>query len=158
MTSNIFVETKYLVDTTPAATLRKEWMNTIFFKKFCFFPEEIVYELRDNLALDQRMLVGQKIGITVDILDQLRNVMLNAEKIVDLYNNEGNGDVLLIATALSEQHKELGSMLRTQWIIVTEDKGVVKLANTFSIKTIDKRQFYILLEGQTKKEASTGGD
>lgn len=104
------------------------------------------------------MLVGQKIGITVDILDQLRNVMLNAEKIVDLYNNEGNGDVLLIATALSEQHKELGSMLRTQWIIVTEDKGVVKLANTFSIKTIDKRQFYILLEGQTKKEASTGGD
>ncbi len=158
MTSNIFVETKYLIDTTPAATLQEEWTKTVFFKKFCFFPEEIVYELRDNLTLDQRMLAEQKIEITVDVLDQLRNVMLNADKIVDLYNNEGNGDVLLVATVLSEQRKELGSMLRTQWIIVTEDKGVVKLANTFSIKTINKSQFYVLLEDQVKKEASTEGD
>ena len=79
--------------------------------------------------------------------------MLSAGKIVDLYNNEGNGDVLLIATVLSERRKELGSMLKTQWIIVTEDKGVAKLAGIFNIETINKKQFYQILGNQTTAAA-----
>lgn len=149
MIPNIFIETKYLVDTTPAATLQEKWMKSSFFKKYCFFPEEIIYELRDNLALNQRVLAEQKIEVSIDTLDQLQNVMLSADKIVDLYNNEGNGDVLLLATALSERRKELGSMLKTRWIIVTEDKGVAKLANVLNIETINKKQFYELLDNQT---------
>lgn len=149
MIPNIFIETKYLIDTTPAATLQEEWMKSSFFKKYCFFPEEIIYELRDNLALNQRILAEQKIEVSINTLDQLQNVMLSADKIVDLYNNEGNGDVLLIATILSERRKELGSMLKTQWIIVTEDKGVAKLADVFNIETINKKQFYQTLDSQT---------
>lgn len=148
MIPNIFIETKYLIDTTPAATLKEKWMKSNFFKKSCFFPEEIVYELRDNLVLNQRILAEQKIGVSIDTLDQLQSVMLSANKIVDLYNNEGNGDVLLIATVLSERRRELGSMLKTRWIIVTEDKGVVRLAGVFNIETISKKQFYELLDNQ----------
>ena len=148
MIPNIFIETKYLIDTTRAATLKEKWMKSSFFKQSCFFPEEIIYELRDNLALNQRILAEQKIEVSIDTLDQLQNVMLSADKIVDLYNNEGNGDVLLIATILSERRKELGSMLKTRWIIVTEDKGVVRLASVFNIETISKKQFYELLDNQ----------
>ena len=149
MIPNIFIETKYLIDTTPAATLQRNWTESLFFKEHCFFPEEIIYELRDNLALDQRILAEQKIEVSIDVLDQLRNVMLNAGKNIDLYNNEGNGDVLLVATVMSEQHRELGSLLKTRWIIATEDKGVVRLASIFNIKTINKSQLYEVLEKQT---------
>lgn len=158
MTSSIFLETKYLIDTTPAATLRDNWMLTDFFKKHCFFPEEIIYELGGNLSLNHSLLDSQKIKLSIETLYQLQNVMRSVEsivgsktkRIVGLYHNEGNGDALLIATVLSEQNKELGKMFLTQWIIVTEDAGVARLAETFNIETMSKRQFYEILEGHSE--------
>lgn len=142
-----YYETKYLLDTTPAASLRNEWIGSDFFQKNCFVPEEIIYELRDNNELDLAMLKNNQISVSYDILSNLQIVMAQA-KIVKLYQNEGNGDVLIIATALAMKNIENAKLLKDEWVIVTSDNGVVKLAANFAIKCITKESFYSILQEQ----------
>ena len=140
-----YYETKYLIDETPAASLKDEWIMTNFFKKNCFIPEEIIYELRDNYELDLVELRKNQIPVSYDILNELQIVMAQA-KAVKLYQNEGNGDALIIATALVMKNKENAKLIKDEWIIVTSDKGVITLAKNFAIKCISKDEFYGILK------------
>lgn len=143
-----YFETKYLIDETPAASLQNEWIKTDFFQKKCFIPDEIMYELKDNYELDINELRKCQIPVSYDILNKLQMVMAQA-KIVKLYQNEGNGDVLMIATALVMKGAEDSKLLKDEWIIVTCDKGLVALANNLAIKCIGKDEFYDILERET---------
>lgn len=147
-----YFETKYLLDTTPAASLHNEWLKTKFFQNYCFVPEEIMYELRDNFELDLIELKKNQIPVTYDILNELQIVMAQA-KIVKLYQNEGNGDSLIIATALAMKNKENAKLIKDDWVIVTSDTGVATLAKNFAIRCIGKNEFYdILKESQPANE------
>ena len=60
--------------------------------------------------------------------------------------HEGNGDALLVATALYEKRKELDKLFQDEWIIVTDDKGLKKFAKKFAIECIDNSSFMGILE------------
>lgn len=145
-----YYKTKYLLDETPAASLSNEWIKSDFFQRNCLIPEEIMYELRDNFELDFNELKKVLVPVSYDILNQLQIVMAQV-KIVKLYQNEGNGDSLIIATALAMKNEENAKLIKDEWVIVTSDKGVVAIAKNFAIKCIGKNEFYEIL-----KQASGG--
>lgn len=145
MSGAYYYKTKYLIDETPAASLKNEWMRTDFFKENCFVPEEIIYELRDNYELDLNELKKSQIPVSYDILNTLQIVMAQA-KIVKLYQNEGNGDALIIATAMAMRNLENTKLIKDEWVIVTSDKGVVTLAKNLAIRCIGKDDFYDVLK------------
>lgn len=148
MSSAHYFETKYLIDETPTTSLQNEWIKTEFFQKNCYIPDEIIYELRDNYELDINELKKCQIPVSYDILNQLQIVMAQA-KVVKLYQNEGNGDVLIIATALAMKNLENSKLFKDEWIIVTCDKGLSSLANNLAIRCISKEDFYRILERET---------
>ena len=151
MSGAYYYETKYLIDETPAASLKNEWMKTNFFKNNCFIPEEIMYELRDNYEFDLNELKKNQIQVSYDILNALQIVMAQA-KVVKLYHNEGNGDALIVATAMAMKNLENSKLIKNEWVIVTSDKGVVALAKTLAIKCIDKNIFYEQLKHECEDE------
>ena len=144
-----YYQTKYLLDETPAASLNSEWIHSKFFHENCFVPEEIMYELRDNRNLDIDGLKKNQILTSYDILNMLEIVMAQA-KIVKIYQNEGNGDVLIVATALSMKNIENSKLVKDEWVIVTSDKGVVALSKKFAIRCISKDEFYGILKSELK--------
>lgn len=144
-----YYQTKYLLDETPAASLNGEWIHSEFFHENCFIPEEVMYELRDNRNLDINELKKNQITTSYDILNMLEIVMAQA-KIVKLYQNEGNGDALIIATALSMKNIENSKLVKDEWVIVTSDKGVVALSKKFAIRCIGKDELYRILKSELK--------
>ena len=70
-------------------------------------------------------------------------------KLVDLYKYKGNGDVFLIATALARMNEEDGMLFKTEWIIVTEDKGVIDMAKKCNICTINTKEFENICRGES---------
>jgi hypothetical protein len=153
MNLGVYFDTKYVIDTTPAATLRDEWCKTKFFEDSCFFPDEIMYELKGNMVISQQIIVKQKIPVSLGVLDKLQtSVTHKIGKVVDLYSYNGNGDALILATVLNEQGKDLGEMIKTRWIIATEDKDLAAKAKEYNIECIDKKTLYNLLQDAYKNE------
>ncbi|MBQ2638968.1 hypothetical protein IJF91_02810 [Candidatus Saccharibacteria bacterium] len=149
----LYIERKYIIDTNVAATLSRATMKTKIFTEKCFLPEEILYELKDNKIVGHDILYKQNLPTTLEILNKLQSIVMHkAEKVIDLYNNEGNGDVMIVATILAERDKELGQMLLTEWVIVTEDKGLTKLASEFDIRTIGKKEFHSIFNNTEEKK------
>lgn len=79
--------------------------------------------------------------------------MPQANKIVDLYKNKGNGDALLIATALEMRQGEDEKLIKSEWVVVTSDKGVMALAKKFDLRCMNKKEFYELIEEEIEKTA-----
>lgn len=149
--SIVYWEEKYLIDTTPAVAITKDMFETNFYKEKCFFPEEVLYELRDNCNYER--FIKNVIKIDKDILYFLQTTVMTGltdnSKLVDLYQNKGNGDVFIIATILSKQYDDRGSLFRTRWVIVTEDKGVMEAAYKYDIDCIKKSEFLKLIKDKT---------
>ena len=152
--SNVsYYDVKYLIDETPCASLDNDWLESEFFQNYCYISEEILFELRDNNRLDFSLLVKNSIPVTYEILNKLQQfVMPQIGPIVDLYKNEGNGDALLIATALNMREKEDEKLVKCEWAIVTSDKGVATLAKKFDLRAISKKDFFQILKRECKTE------
>lgn len=146
---------KYLIDTTPAVSIPIAMMKTRFFRDQCFFSEEIIHEIGNNKQKNH-ILPSNIIPVDAKVLSFLSTTVLtglsNDTKLVDLYTNKGNGDVILIATILSERFKEVGQMFKTDWIIVTSDKGVVRAGLKYDIKCMSKDNFLEILARESESE------
>lgn len=137
-----YIDEKYVIDTVVAASLPIDIINHDFFDNHCFIPEEICYELRDNP--NYHRFKRREIKTDINILSQLKNVFLALDRdsrLVDLYQNMGNGDALIIATALAKQAEEIGQLFPDKWIIVTEDKGLREAADKHDISHINRGDF-----------------
>ena len=135
---------KYIVDTNVACSLKKMHVDSNFFRNNCFIPEEILTEIGNSndlyLEFERRQL-----PITFDVLYELQNsVMLHSESVIDLYDDKGDGDVMIIATILAEKRKEAGSWLITEWVVATEDNGLKKLLSKFGIERVGLEEFKVL--------------
>ena len=152
--SNIqYTDVRYILDETPSSSLKPEWIKSQFFQSYCYIPEEIIYELRDNNRLNFEIIAQRSIPVTYEILNKLQQyVMPQIGKIVDLYKNEGNGDALLIATALEMRQMEDDKLIKSEWVIVTSDNGLASLAKRFDIRCISKNDFYRIIEDKFKTE------
>lgn len=149
---SVYIDTRYMIDTTPAVKIPKNAFGTDFFNSFCFFSDEILYELKDNP--NYRLFREHALPATASVLLHAQNSILPAlpknSKLVDLYTNKGNGDIMLLSTILDEQNKELGKLFQSKWIVVTEDNGVIDRAKIYSIDSMNTNEFLDLLKTKDK--------
>lgn len=125
----------YLVDSNVLSKLSREGRSSKQVKARCRIPTEVLHETRwfpDHSAL--RLL---EYPVTHSVLQHLRVVMSAASpgetQLIDLYHNEGNGDPLLVATALDATSKVKETLFPDAWSVATDDRAVRVLAEQFEV-------------------------
>ncbi|KKQ81498.1 MAG: hypothetical protein UT05_C0015G0007 [Parcubacteria group bacterium GW2011_GWF2_38_76] len=142
----------YLLDTVSITEIQnkdKNFFTSNFYRDNCFVPEEIVFELespQNEYLLDK--LKKKTYPISSEILKYLPIVMgeMNLDNVViDLYQNKGNGDVFCLAIAFCENSKNQDKLLPDDWLIVSNDLGLAKLAKTLGVRVINSREFELII-------------
>lgn len=139
---------RYLVDNVTLSMLTASQKASTFMRNWCRIPEEIFYEARGLPDIEKlRPLTYQ---VTTTVLDNVKTVLATIkpeDKVVDLYRNEGNGDVMLLATALTEMSVSAEQLFGDRWIIATADKGLTRKANELGVLTCTSDEFIELVRG-----------
>ncbi len=134
--------TKYLVDNNALGTLGNDRRESSFFREHCRVPAEVAYEAR-HVAY-AKTLEPFTIEMTPDMLKKLVDVMktvpAGSTKLIDLYDNKGAADPILVAMALVLNDPIQPSLFRDDWVIVTNDKEVTAKAEEFSIGTLTPKE------------------
>ena len=132
----------YLIDSDAASKLHRGLLETPFFQNQCRLTEENIYELRENNNID--CFSKHEIKINSEILLALPDVWDKVDygdKIFDLYQNEGNADLIIIATLLFELKRNKSRLFSDDWVIVSDDKGLTAVAEKFSFSTMTSDDF-----------------
>ncbi|UOY02450.1 hypothetical protein [Blastococcus sp. PRF04-17] len=137
---------RYLVDNVTLSRMTAEQRASPFMRNRCRIPEEILYEARG--LPDIELLKPLIYPITTTVLENVKVVLATikaGDKVVDLYRNEGNGDVMLLATALTEMAVTAEQLFGDRWIIATADKGLTSKAVELGVLTCTSDQFIELV-------------
>lgn len=137
---------RYLVDNVTLSRMTSDQRASAFMQNRCRIPEEIIYEARG--LPDIETLKPLIYPITTTVLAYVKVVLATikpGDKVVDLYRNEGNGDVILLATALSEMSVSSEQLFGDRWIIATADKGLTRKAAELGVLTCTADQFVALV-------------
>jgi hypothetical protein len=124
-------ETKYLIDNNALGPLGDK-KESLFFAQNCRVPAEVAYESRR--AKHANLLEAVTIEMTPAMLAELAGVMktvaVGHTALIDLYDNKGAADPILIAMACVLNSEDL---FADNWVIVTKDKEVIAKAEEFGI-------------------------
>lgn len=135
----------FLLDTVTVSKLSPEQIGSDLVCQHCKIPEEILYELRDNSNLAQFDTL--EYAISNDVLLMVEKILSQSvvQKLLDLYKSEGNGDVILLAVAITENEASKSELFGRKWVIVTDDKNLIKAAEANAVDTLDTASFILLL-------------
>jgi hypothetical protein len=137
---------RYLVDTVTLSRMTATQRASTFMRDSCRIPEEILFEaqgLPDIYVLRQLIY-----PITTTVLEKVKAVMATIkpeDRVVDLYRNKGNGDVVLLATALAEMEVSAGQLIGDRWIVATGDDGLTNKAVELGVATCTSADFIALV-------------
>ncbi|RZU30617.1 hypothetical protein [Blastococcus saxobsidens] len=137
---------RYLVDNVTLSMMTASQKASTFMLNRCRIPEEIFYEARGLPDIEK--LRPLTYPITTTVLDNVKVVLATIkpeDKVVDLYRNEGNGDVMLLATALTEMSVSAEQLFGDRWIIATADKGLTRKAVELGVPTCTSAHFIALV-------------
>ena len=138
---------RYLVDTVTLSRMTAKQRGSAFMRSYCRIPEEILMEAQGLADIDTLKLL--EYPITVTVLENVVAVMATIrpeDRVVDLYTNKGNGDVLLFATALTEMGISSTQLFGDRWIIATDDDGLTLKAKALGIITCRSPDLVNLIE------------
>ncbi len=136
----------YLVDTVTLSRMTANQRGSKFMRTYCRIPEEILFEAQGLPDLDT--LKQLKYPITTIVLENVKAVVAtlkSGDKVVDLYSNKGNGDAMLLATALTEMAVNDGRLIPDRWIIATADDGLTRKAAELAVATCSSDEFISLV-------------
>lgn len=136
--------TKYLVDNNALGPLgyRKK---SEFFAEHCRVSADVAHESRR--AKHAELLTSLTMDPTPVMLAQLTSIMksipVGDTTLVDLYNNKGTADPLLVAMAAVLSTENLFS---EDWVIVTNDKAVAAKAEEFNVESMTPQDLARLID------------
>ena len=131
----------YLVDTVTLSRMTAAQRASVFVRNCCRIPEEILFEAQGLPDID--VLKQRAYPVTTAVLEKVKVVMATInpnDRVIDLYRNKGNGDVMLLATALAEMDVSAGQLIGDRWIIATGDEGLTKKAADMGVLTCTPRE------------------
>lgn len=137
--------TKYLVDNNALGPLGDKCRRSAFFKQHCRVPEEVAHESRraKHAPLLAPITVEMDPAILVELAAVMKTVPVGDTRLVDLYNNKGAADPILVAMAHVLSTENLFS---DRWVIVTKDEAVKEKAKEFSIETVTPESLAALID------------
>jgi len=137
---------RYLLDTVTLSKMTPAQRASDFVRTHCAVPTPVLYEASGLSERDA--LTPLEYRTTIEVLQHLRIVIASVtddDKLLDLYRNEGNGDVFLLAVALAERAAADGQLFGDCWIIATDDHGLTRKAAELDLPTCTSAEFIALL-------------
>ena len=145
-------ETKFLVDNNALVMLTASRIRSEFFRENCSVTADVLWEASENP--EHSFLATIVIAATPALLEQIRVVMKSVEPgdtgLVDLYKNLGTADPGLVASALEARAADDGKFFADEWVLVTNDHAVEKLAAAFNVSTIKPKQLAERIDAQLR--------
>lgn len=133
---------RYLIDTVTLSKMKPGQRSSEFLRTWCRVPTPVLYEARG--LPDASALTAIEYSTTIEVLRHVQAVVVSlteADRLLDLYRNEGNGDVFLLAVALAEADIAAGQLFGDRWVIVTDDKRLTDRAAELRVATLSSAQF-----------------
>ena len=131
-------QTKYLVDNNALLHLGRTRRATRFFREHCRISDDVLHEAR--FLPDLEALKTLRYEVTPSVLRHVHAIMESVPPgdtaLVDLYQNTGSADPVIIASALDAIDREDGVLLPDDWVVVTRDKAVLEKALEFGIDSM----------------------
>lgn len=141
-------QNRYLLDNSALIRLTAVQRAASLIRTYCRIPTEVLWEARG--LPDHDALQALDYPMTPTVARWLRVVMaaipIDSVDVIDLYQNKGNGDPILVAVALDARDASEQTLLPEVWHIVTADRGLANLAETFEIPTLQLPEFAALLD------------
>lgn len=138
---------RYLLDSVTLFKMTEDQRRSPFVHRFCRIPDEVCYEAR--YLPDASLLTEITTTTTIEVLANVQRVMSTikpSDGLIDLYNNEGNGDIMLLATALSEMAATEELLFGDRWIIATDDQKLRNKATELGIAVCSAQAFRALVD------------
>jgi hypothetical protein len=127
---------RYILDTVTLSKMTAQQRGSAFMRSYCRIPDEILLEAQGLQDIVTLKLLDYP--VTAVVLENVIVVMATIrpeDKVVDLYTNKGNGDVMLLATALTEMAISSTQLFGDRWTIATDDNGLTLKAKELGIIT-----------------------
>lgn len=128
-------QTFYLIDNNALLYLGRQRKSSRFFREKCYLTEDVAHEA----GTTPDAATEQVVAVTPRILELLREVMSTIEPeetdLVDLYQNKGTADPVMVATALALTEENTAVLFPDTWSIVTYDKALLRVAGEHQLGT-----------------------
>lgn len=138
----------YLLDNNALSMLGAKRRDTDFFRERCRVTEDVLYESR--FTVKATTLTSFVVPVTPAMLRQVADIMktvpVGDTKLVNLYDNNGTADPMLIAAALVLNSPENPTFFDDEWVIVTSDGEVATKAKEFGVTTLLPDAFIKIME------------
>lgn len=130
-----------------------EILDTDFFLENCIVISEVAHELLDTSFADRLTHLAQP--PTVRTLENLKIITDDLVRLGILRTDHGNGEALLLAEALSIKSGSEDQLpmefMRSQPVIVTNEKAVDTYSKSIGIEAINGREFMNIFKGAVTK-------
>jgi len=136
----------FLVDTVTLSKMTASQRTSQFMRERCMVPSEVLYEARG--MRDINVVAAPEYVTTVEVLNRVAVVVASLteqDKLLNLYENKGNGDVFLLAVALAEAQRTDQMLFGDRYVIATDDKGLRRKAADLEVPTCSSSEFIALL-------------
>lgn len=140
-------ENRYLLDAVVLLEMTPSQRRAEFVRTYCRIPSEILYEAAS--LPDIHLFRELEVGVTTNILKNLKTVMATVEpgdRIIELYKNKGNGDMMLLACALTLMSGERPNLFPDRWIIVSDDKALRSKATELNVPSCSRAELVAFIE------------
>lgn len=142
----------YLMDSNVVATSEvMSLIETDFFRRHCLILNEIAYELSGTTIAAE--LQVRAVAPSVQTLKHLRTIVNDLVQLSILRTDHGNGEALLLAEALAIREVADGQVvmdfMKSEPIIVTNERAVDTYAKSLGIQSISGREFMDVFKAAT---------
>lgn len=124
----------YLLDNNVLGPLG-DLKESSFFANYCRVPAEVAHESRKARHAKLLVSIEMNTAMLAKLAEVMATVPAKKNDIIDLYENKGAADPILVAMAWVLDNPELLTLLDKHWIIVSQDKAVIKKAKDFGVET-----------------------
>lgn len=116
--------------------------------RYVYTIDEVINETNDDSFEDTLKDIGLKILKTgysqINKLNYIFSSGFNLQtlnSIINLYHNNGNADVILLAHILVLEEKNQDELFKNEYILVSEDSELKDLAKHLKIKALSRKDF-----------------
>jgi hypothetical protein len=134
----------FFVDTNALSKLGPRYRATKFFRNYVLLPSVVIQEAGnpEDISNLKELEEGMTPQILQNLLEIMTKVPTDDTRLVDLYSNKGKADPIIVAYALAQNSLNADGLFPLYEVyIVTNDKAVRELGQSFSIKVLSSEDF-----------------
>ena len=137
----------YLIDSNILSRLSREQRSHRFVERHCRVLTEVFDEVRKARTVSRMRAIEYEMSaeVLVTVREVMQSLVPQDFALVDLYQNHGAADPLLVAVALRENRRSSEMLFAPEWAIATSDVAVAETAARFGISVVDEQRFKQLL-------------